>query len=178
MKKSSSVKYYLSALAGLILLVLADQFTKLLAVRHLKDQESLVLVKGVFELHYLENRGMAFGLLQNQRGFFVIATTLALLAAVYFYYIVPKTKRYFPIQICIVFLTAGALGNFIDRILLGYVVDFFYFSLIDFPIFNVADIYVTVTFAVLVLLIFFYYKEEDLEVFTRKYRKEQRENEK
>ena len=175
MKKPQSAIYYISALAGITLLVLADQFTKLLAVRHLKNQESLVLLKGIFELHYLENRGMAFGLMQNQRVFFVIATTLALLAAVYFYCIVPKTRRYLPIQICIVFLTAGALGNFIDRIVLGYVVDFFYFSLIDFPIFNVADIYVTVTFAVLVLLIFFYYKEEDLEVFTRKHRREQRE---
>lgn len=175
MKKTASVKYYITAFIGIILLVLADQYTKVLAVRHLKNQESLVLIKDVFELHYLENRGMAFGLLQNQRVFFVISTIAALAAAIYFYCIIPKVKRYLPMRICIVFLTAGALGNFIDRVAMGYVVDFFYFSLIDFPIFNVADMYVTVTFVVLVLFIFFYYKEEELQVFSRKYRIEQRE---
>lgn len=63
---------------------------------------------------------------------------------------------------------AGAAGNLIDRIRFGYVVDFFYFRLIDFPVFNVADIYVTVSFAVLLLLVFFQYKEEDLEFFGKK----------
>ena len=58
--------------------------------------------------------------------------------------------------------------NLIDRIRFGYVVDFFYFRLIDFPVFNVADIYVTVSFAVLLLLVFFQYKEEDLEFFGKK----------
>ena len=72
-----------------------------------------------------------------------------------------------------VFLAAGAAGNFIDRLLRGYVVDFFYFSLIDFPIFNVADIYVTVATACLVILLLFVYKEEDLSFLSfnqKKYR--------
>lgn len=174
-KKSAQLKYMIAGLLGSALLILADQYTKILAVRHLKDSEPFVLLKGVFELHYLENRGAAFGMLQDQRLFFVIMTTVAVIAAVYFYVIIPKTKKYLPLSICIVFLLSGALGNFIDRLFLGYVVDFFYFSLIDFPIFNVADIYVTVTFCVLVLLIFFYYKEEDLQVFSRKYRKKKGE---
>ena len=63
---------------------------------------------------------------------------------------------------------AGAFGNMIDRAFRGYVVDFFYFKLIDFPIFNVADIYVTVTMVLLMGLILFYYKEEDLEFLSRK----------
>ena len=63
---------------------------------------------------------------------------------------------------------AGAIGNMIDRAVRGYVVDFFYFRLIDFPIFNVADIYVTVTMILLLILILFYYKEEDLEFLSRK----------
>ena len=62
---------------------------------------------------------------------------------------------------------AGAYGNFIDRLRLGYVIDFFYFKLIDFPVFNVADIYVTVSTIVFCLLLFFYYKEEDLERIVR-----------
>ena len=80
----------------------------------------------------------------------------------------PVEKRYLPLRICMIILTAGAIGNFIDRLTRGYVVDFFYFSLIDFPIFNVADIYVTVTFIVLVLLIFFYYKDEDFSIYSRR----------
>ena len=63
---------------------------------------------------------------------------------------------------------SGALGNFIDRVRQGYVVDFFYFSLINFPIFNVADIYIVVGTILLILLIFFYYKEEDLNVIFKK----------
>ena len=63
---------------------------------------------------------------------------------------------------------AGAFGSLIDRVARGYVVDFFYFKLIDFPIFNVADIYVTVTMVLLIGLILFYYKEEDFEFLRRK----------
>ena len=59
-------------------------------------------------------------------------------------------------------ICSGALGNFIDRIAHRYVVDFFYFELIDFPVFNVADIYVTVSAVLLILLILFYYKEDEL----------------
>ena len=60
---------------------------------------------------------------------------------------------------------AGAIGNLIDRMIHHYVIDFFYFSLINFPIFNVADIYVTLSAIALILVIFFYYKEEDYAVF-------------
>ena len=88
---------------------------------------------------------------------------------VIFYMRVPMTKKYLPLRICTVFILSGGLGNFIDRVRLNYVVDFFYFELIDFPIFNVADIYVTVTMFVLLFLIFFYYKEEDLDrIFTHR----------
>ena len=72
-------------------------------------------------------------------------------------------RKYLPLRICAVLIVGGAFGNCIDRIRLNYVVDFFYFKLIDFPIFNVADIYVTVAAFLLVILILVYYKEEDLE---------------
>ena len=71
--------------------------------------------------------------------------------------------RFLPLQVCGVLVFAGAWGNCIDRLSHGYVIDFFYFILIDFPIFNVADIYVTVAAFVLVILLLFYYKEEDLD---------------
>ena len=75
-----------------------------------------------------------------------------------------KDKKYLPISIACVFILGGALGNLIDRVRLGYVVDFLYFKLIDFPVFNVADIYVTVSVIVLILLMIFKYRSnEDIE---------------
>ena len=74
----------------------------------------------------------------------------------------PLSPRFRLLRLDAVFFLAGALGNAIDRVIRGYVVDFFYFSLIDFPVFNVADIYVSVSAFALFLLMFFYYKEEDL----------------
>ena len=73
--------------------------------------------------------------------------------------------RYTGLRICTILITAGALGNMVDRTTQGYVVDFLYFRLIDFPIFNVADIYVTTATAALLCLLCFFYKEEDLAVF-------------
>lgn len=88
---------------------------------------------------------------------------------IWFYMKVPMERRFLPLRICAVMIVAGAFGNCIDRVRLNYVVDFFYFKLIDFPIFNVADIYVTVSTFALVILLFFYYKEEDFErIFHRR----------
>lgn len=72
-------------------------------------------------------------------------------------------KKYFFLRACAVLIMAGAYGNCIDRISHKYVIDFFYFKLINFPIFNVADIYVTAATFLLFFLILFYYKEEELE---------------
>ena len=69
---------------------------------------------------------------------------------------VPHERRFIPLRICMLMIASGAIGNMIDRIRLNYVIDFFYFELIDFPIFNVADIYVTVAAIFLILLILFY----------------------
>ena len=147
-----------------VFLIFLDQATKGLAVLFLKGQEPFVLWEGVFELHYLENRGAAFGMLQGQRFFFLIA-------GLFFRYM-SEDKRFFPIRLIAVFFLAGAWGNMLDRLRLSYVVDFFYISLIDFPIFNVADIYVSVGTAVLAVLILFYYKDEDLNRLMEKRKKE------
>lgn len=156
-------------IAGFILGVLAaiglDQWTKYLAVTNLKGQEPIVLWEGVFEFLYSENRGAAFGMLQGKQGFFFLVGAVVLIAAVYIMYRMPVNKEYLPLQICLFLIVAGAVGNMIDRITLGYVVDFLYFKLIDFPIFNMADCYVTVATALTMILILFHYKEEDLEVF-------------
>lgn len=150
-----------------LLLVLADQYTKMLATTHLRGQEPIVLVDGVFELFYSENRGAAFGMMQGKHSFFLVVALAVFAAAAYAIWRMPswKVPRYHGLKICAIMITAGALGNMVDRIALGYVVDFLYFSLIDFPIFNVADIYVTTATAILLVLLCFCYKEEELECF-------------
>ena len=145
------------------ILVYIDQITKNLAVTHLKDKPAFVLMDGVFELHYLENRGAAFGMLQNQKMLFVVIAVVMLAVIAYMLFKLPRTKHFIPLEILLVLVAAGAVGNLIDRVNLNYVVDFFYFKLIDFPIFNVADIYITCSCFVLVLLMFFYYSDEDME---------------
>lgn len=169
-KKRSLCILYLCCTTALIIL---DQFTKYLAVSHLKNGSSIILIRDVFQLHYLENRGAAFGLLQGQKLWFVISTGFMLVFLILVYLRTPSEKRYHWIRFVLILLTAGAIGNLIDRLRLDYVIDFFYFELIDFPIFNVADIYVTAGMAVLIFLIFFYYKEEELELLWPFQRKKQ-----
>ena len=161
--------YYLAALIIALAGIFLDQITKYLAVVHLKGKEAYVLWDQVFQLEYLENRGAAFGMLQNQQIFFFFSVILISVVVVWFYLRVPMEKKFLPLRLCAVFIMAGAYGNFIDRLRLGYVIDFFYFKLIDFPVFNVADIYVTVAAFMLVVLILFFYQEEDLNrVFSKK----------
>ena len=123
----------------------------------------VVLWDGVFELLYSENRGAAFGILQGKQGFFFLVAIAVFLVILLFLGRMPFGKRYLPLFGCLVLLMSGALGNLIDRALRGFVVDFFYFKLIDFPIFNVADCYVVTAAALLIILTSFYYKEEEFE---------------
>ena len=163
MKENFNIKRAGIAVISFVLLVLLDQWTKSLAVKHLMNQEPFVLIPNVFQLRYLENRGAAFGMMQGQKPFFVIIAAVAILFICYAYFKMPWTKRYHPLRVIGLMIGAGAVGNLIDRLFLSYVVDFFYFELIDFPIFNVADIYVTVATFVLAALIIFYYKEDELD---------------
>ena len=154
---------YIKALAIIAVLVIFDQWTKALAVQYLMNTDGIELIPGVFRLFYLENRGSAFGMLQNRKTFFVIFTVVVLVVLALIYRRIPDTKKMIPLKCIGILIYAGAIGNFIDRVRQSYVVDFFYFELIDFPVFNVADIYVTVSAFLLLLLIFFYYKDEDLD---------------
>ena len=163
MKQNFTWKRAFTAVFCFILLILLDQWTKALAVAHLMNQEPFIIIPKVFQLRYLENRGAAFGMLQGQQTFFVVTASIALLFICYAYFKLPWNRRFHFLRVIGLMIGAGAVGNLIDRITLGYVVDFFYFELIDFPIFNVADIYITVATFVLAALILFYYKEEELD---------------
>ncbi len=167
--KNKAVNLLFWAVSSLVLIA-ADQYTKMLAVSRLKDQKPFVIWEGVFEFLYSENRGAAFGMLQGRQGIFFIIAVIVLAAAVYVMLRMPGREqgRYRWLKLCTTMITAGAVGNMIDRVSQGYVVDFLYFKLINFPIFNVADIYVTVAAALLFLLMCFYYREEELDIFLLK----------
>ena len=166
--KTIQKKVFIGILCSVILIFL-DQFTKYLAVQHLKDQMPVVLWKNVFELSYLENRGAAFGIFQGKQWPLIIFTVIVLILIIYFYLMrIPAEKHFGLLNGIAILFFAGAIGNFIDRVTQRYVVDFFYFKWIDFPVFNVADIYVTVTMILLLILILFFYKEEDLDFLNRK----------
>lgn len=147
----------------ILILIGIDQFTKHLAVIHLKDKPAYSIIDGVFELNYLENRGAAFGMLQNQKGFFILISCIVLIAICYILFKMPEDKKYNILHVLLVLIASGAIGNMIDRIRLEYVVDFFYFVLINFPIFNMADIYVSVACVLLAIVMLFVYQEEDLD---------------
>lgn len=148
-------------------LIAVDQLTKQLAALYLKEGP-MVLWPGVFELYYHENSGAAFGIMQNMHIVFYTVTPLLVLAILWVLWRIPTGKHYHLLRVCAVGILAGAIGNLIDRVVHRYVIDFLYFSLINFPIFNVADIYVTLSTIILILAILFYYQESDFDFLTRR----------
>lgn len=144
-----------------VILVITDQLTKHLAVTRLKNQAAYNLINGILEFNYLENRGAAFGVLQNQKYFFVFVALIFIGVIIFVLIKVPARKKYYSLNILLVMIAAGAVGNMIDRVRYDYVVDFIYLVCIHFPIFNVADIYVTTATVILVFQILFVYKAND-----------------
>lgn len=161
MKKMSKKINIICVLIFVISLVL-DQFTKYLAKSTLIENP-ITIIEGVFSLTYLENRGVGFGLLQNRMYLILAVNIIVLFLITFIYFNMPKTRRLIPVHVLLTLIVSGAVGNIIDRVRLGYVVDFFYFELIDFPIFNVADIYVSVSVVLLVLLMLFVYSSEEID---------------
>ena len=162
-----------------LFLIIFDQWTKHLAVAFLKGGAEIALLPRVLYLLYVENPGAAFGILRGQQFFFLLITIVVLLGILYTVWKIPssfhsgqaemeKSRSYFHLFWALCFVFSGAIGNCIDRQLRAYVVDFIYFSPIDFPVFNVADIYVSVSAFLLLLLFMFYYKETDFSFVKRK----------
>lgn len=153
-------------------LIIFDQFTKKLAVAKLMNQPAYVLIDGVLELDYLENRGVAFGMFQGQR-FMILLVGIVFLAVLLFFMLkTPAGKKYTALHIILSFVIAGGIGNMIDRFRLEYVIDFISFVLINFPIFNVADCYVVCGVIAMCIMFLFVFKDEDLEFLSFKKSKE------
>lgn len=140
------------------LMVVADQLIKYWTVTVLQPIGSILLWEGVFHLTYVENTGAAFSMLEGRQGFFIVVTVAAFLFMAYLY----KNGMIRGVlgNLCIAFILGGAVGNFIDRLRLGYVIDMFDFCLINFAVFNFADICITIGGALFVLLAILDYKAE------------------
>lgn len=162
MRKKSKLMLFVDLLVILVLLGI-DQYTKYLAIVHLKDQAPIVLWTDVLELNYLENRGSAFGMLQNQKLFILFVGIVFMAVLLFFLFKLPRKKKYIVVHMSLSAIIAGGLGNMIDRFRFDFVVDFISFVLINFPIFNVADCYIVVFTILLFILFLFFYKESDLE---------------
>ncbi len=136
-----------------------DQYTKYLAGHFLKEQP-LVVWRGVFELRYCENTGVAFSMLENQRWLFIPTTVLAMIFVLILLWRSPLC-RHAVFRFSMILILAGGIGNLIDRTVYGFVVDFLYVKLIDFPIFNFADCCVVIGAVLLFIYFLFLFREPE-----------------
>ena len=128
---------------------MVDRLTKIYAVNNFMEKS----IDGkLINLTYLENRGAAFGILQDKRLVFIILTTAIVLYLLYYFVKNIKTSPII-LNLSLAMIISGAIGNFYDRLIQGYVVDFLEFSFVKFPVFNVADILVTVGCALMIIYI-------------------------
>ncbi len=168
MKKIGRV---LVPLVSVLIMVGLDQWIKYLTILYLSDGREVKVLGDALVITYVQNRGMAWGLFQNGQVIFAILTPIAIAAILFLYVRTPWEKEYRPIRIAEVMLIGGAIGNLIDRIFRfdptdgkifhGYVVDMIYVKAIKFPVFNVADMFVTVAFFLMIFLLIFVYNEDE-----------------
>lgn len=137
---------YLSVIIGGIVI---DQLTKWLAVVYLRPVGDVPLWDGVLHLYFTTNDGAAWGMLDDARWVFITFSTVAIVALSLYLFLGHASNRLYEISIAMII--SGGIGNMIDRIFLGEVVDFIYFKLINFPIFNGADSFVCVGAGLMIL---------------------------
>ena len=143
--RSEYILYSVIIAVGIIL----DQLTKWLSVTFLKKMTTLPLIKGVLHLTYVENRGAAFGMLADNRWVFMITSTVMIIVLSLYLYLGHAENKLYAVSVAMII--SGGIGNMIDRLALGYVVDFIDFRLINFAVFNGADSFVCVGAGLLML---------------------------
>lgn len=144
---------YVLYLLTIVVLVSADQFSKFLIAKNIIENKQIILIKNFFNITYVKNFGAGFSILQNQTIFLVVITIIAIVFVTYLL-IKSKNNEAFN-RVCYLLIIGGAIGNLIDRLTLGYVVDFldFYIFTYDFPVFNLADCFLTVGCFLLIISI-------------------------
>lgn len=130
-------------------IILLDQFTKWLVMNSLNIGDSISVISGIFNITYAQNPGAAFGILAYRTNFFIAITILLAIIIIVLFIILDK--EYNLLKLGLALQLGGALGNFIDRVKTGYVIDFFDFSF--WPVFNMADIAIVTGVAILIIFI-------------------------
>lgn len=144
--------YIIIIILGLVL----DRVSKIYAVNNFIENP---IESPFINLTYLENRGAAFGILQDKRNFFLIITIAIVCYLLYYFYKSYKTNPTI-LNTALAMIISGALGNFYDRFVNGFVVDFLEFSFFSFPVFNVADIFVTLGCGLMIVYIIFIHEDK------------------
>ncbi len=135
----------------IVLIVVFDQLSKFFVDLYLKGNETTVAIPYVISFQYHENRGAAWGILSEHRWVFMLISTVAIIAILGFLIWTRKEKTSFLVRLSLAFFAGGGIGNMIDRVRLSYVIDFLKFEFIDFPIFNVADSFITIGAAIMIV---------------------------
>ena len=140
-----------------VVVIAADFVFKRLAVQNLKDGQTFTVLGGLVKFEYVENRGMAFGMLQNFRWFFIIFTLVIISAVVVYVLKTKPTSKLLKVSLSLI--VGGGIGNLIDRMFMGYVVDYIQLSFFS-PVCNFADYCVTIGTALLLIYIIFFTQDE------------------
>lgn len=137
--------------------IFIDQVSKHAAIKYLKSSRPYIIIENFFQFNYVENRGAAFGILENKRTFFIIIT-ICIIVFLSFYLVKYHNNLSMLTKLSFAMLIGGATGNLIDRIRFGYVVDFISFRFTNsysFPVFNIADTVIVVSTFLIVFVILF-----------------------
>jgi len=147
--KKLQTKYYVVYSLIIAIGIALDQITKWLSTKYLTKIPTLPLIEDVLHLTYVENRGAAFGMLADHRWVFLVISSIAILAIGFYLYSGRAENMLYGVAFSLI--CSGGIGNMIDRIALGYVVDFIDFRLINFAVFNGADSFVCIGAGLLIL---------------------------
>lgn len=150
----------MTAVLILAAIVAIDQLTKYIAVTKLMPVGSVTFIKGIMDFTFVRNFGAAFGILQGAKGFFVLITLALAVGSAIAFKKMPKTKGYGLVRASLLLILGGAIGNCIDRLFRGYVVDFFDTAFMEWPVFNMADIFVVIGAVLMAFTVLFVIKDE------------------
>ena len=146
--------YYILA----AIIVAVDQFTKFLTVQNIDLYEIVEVIPNVLSWMYIRNTGAAWSILEGQMWFFYLITIIVVGAVIYYLQKFGKNSRLFSIALALIL--AGSIGNFIDRIRFEYVIDMVRLEFINFPIFNVADMSLSIGVFLMIIFVFIYERNE------------------
>ncbi len=142
-----------------VVLIILDQLTKFLVIENISRSDSITFIPYVLDLVYVQNTGAAFNILSGKIGLLSIISVV--FAGAVLWYMIAKKPQNKLFRVAVMLLFAGAVGNVIDRIFRGFVVDFIKTTFIDFPVFNIADIAITIGAVLLIVYLIFFDKSRE-----------------